>query len=156
MARGGVDVRRWGAYQGLLLVIFRLVALVRRRRGRRRALAGWTFGWREIPGALGMFALTCYGWLLFRSDSWTHAATLTGRLLAGGDLSWAVLSNVGVPVAVYAGPMLALHAAEAARGDLDAIPHAPIVARYAVYAALIYTIVLFSDFRGSEFLYFQF
>ena len=146
----------WGAYQGLLLVIFRLVALRRRRRGRRRALEGWTFGWREVPGAVGMFALTCYGWLLFRSDSWTHAVTLTGRLLAGGDLSWAVLSNVGVPVAVYAGPMLALQSLEAVRGDLDAIPNAPIVVRYAVYTALLYAIVLFSDFRGSEFLYFQF
>ena len=40
--------------------------------------------------------------------------------------------------------------------DLEAIPNAPIVARYAVYAALIYALVLFSDFRGSEFLYFQF
>jgi len=146
----------WGAYQGLLLVIFRLVALRRRRRGRRRAIEGWTFGWREVPGAVGMFALTCYGWLLFRSDSWTHAAALTGRLLAGGDLSWAVLSNVGVPVAVYAGPMLALQSVEAVRGDLEAIPNAPIVVRYAVYAALFYTLVLFSDFRGSEFLYFQF
>jgi D-alanyl-lipoteichoic acid acyltransferase DltB (MBOAT superfamily) len=146
----------WGAYQGLLLVIFRLVALVRRRRGRLRALAGWTFGWGEVPGAVGMFALTCYGWLLFRSDSWTQAVALTAGLLAGGDLSWAVLSSVGVPVAVYAGPMLALHAAEAARGDLEAIPRSPLVVRYGVYAALIYTLLLFSDFQGSEFLYFQF
>jgi hypothetical protein len=73
-----------------------------------------------------------------------------------GDLSWAVLSSVGLPVAVYAGPMLALHAVEAARGNLEAIPSAPIVVRYSVYAALIYALALFSDFRGSEFLYFQF
>ena len=146
----------WGAYQGLLLVSFRLVALLRRRRGRRPPIAAWSFGWREMPGALGMFALTCYGWLLFRSDSWAQAVTLTGRLVTGGDLSWAVLSGVGAPVAIYAGPMLVLHLAEAARGDLDAIPHAPVVIRYSVYAALIYAIALFSDFRGSEFLYFQF
>jgi D-alanyl-lipoteichoic acid acyltransferase DltB (MBOAT superfamily) len=146
----------WGAYQGLLLVIFRLVALMRRRRGRPRPLAGWTFGWREVPGAAGMFALTCYGWLLFRSESLSQAAALTGRLVTAGDASWSAVASVGIPVAVYAGPMLALHAAEAARGDLDAIPGSPLVVRYCVYAALVYTLVLFSDFRGSEFLYFQF
>jgi D-alanyl-lipoteichoic acid acyltransferase DltB (MBOAT superfamily) len=146
----------WGAYQGLLLVIFRLVSLRRRRRGRNRVLEGWTFGWAQVPGALGMFALTCYGWLLFRSESWSQAAAFSGRLLAGGDVSWEVLSSVGAPVAVYAGPMMAIHAVEAARGDLEAIPRAPLVVRYSIYAALIYALVLFSDFRGSEFLYFQF
>jgi hypothetical protein len=52
--------------------------------------------------------------------------------------------------------MMAIHAVEAARGDLEAIPRAPLVVRYSIYAALIYALVLFSDFRGSEFLYFQF
>jgi D-alanyl-lipoteichoic acid acyltransferase DltB (MBOAT superfamily) len=146
----------WGAYQGLLLVLFRLAALARRRRGGRRTLAAWRFQWKDTPGALGMFALTCYGWLLFRSESWSQAAGLTGRLLAGGGMSWAVTANVGVPLLVYAGPLLVLHLAEAARGDLDTIPRAPLVVRYCVYAALIYAIVLFSDFRGSEFIYFQF
>jgi D-alanyl-lipoteichoic acid acyltransferase DltB (MBOAT superfamily) len=146
----------WGAYQGLLLVVFRLAALLRRRRGRRGTLAAWAFAWRDVPGALGMLALTCYGWLLFRSASLSQAADLTGRLFPPGDLSWSVVTSVGLPVAVYAGPMLAVDLVEAARGDLDAIPRAPLAVRYSVYAALIYAIVLFSDFRGSEFLYFQF
>ena len=146
----------WGAYQGLLLVLFRLAALLRLGRGRHRSFAAWKFTWKDAPGALGMFALTCYGWLLFRSESWSQAAGLTGRLLAGSGMSWAVAVNMGVPLLVYAGPLLVLHLAEAARGDLDMIPRAPLVVRYSVYAALIYTIVLFSDFRGSEFLYFQF
>jgi D-alanyl-lipoteichoic acid acyltransferase DltB (MBOAT superfamily) len=146
----------WGVYQGMLLVVFRLVALLRRGRGRHRSFAAWRFAWGDAPGALGMFALTCYGWLLFRSESWSHAVDLTSRLLAGGRASWSVAANVGIPLLVYAGPLLVLHLAEAARGDLDAIPRAPLVVRYGVYAALLYTIVLFSDFRGSEFLYFQF
>ena len=146
----------WGAYQGILLVVFRLVSLRRRQRGGRRKLAGWTFGLREVPGALGMFALTCYGWLLFRSESSSQAAMLTNRLLAGDDLSWAVAVRVGVPLAVYAGPLLALHLVEAVHGDLEAIPRAPIAVRYSVYAAVVYTIALFSDFRGSEFIYFKF
>jgi D-alanyl-lipoteichoic acid acyltransferase DltB (MBOAT superfamily) len=146
----------WGAYQGLLLVLFRLAALLRRGRGRRRALAEWTFRWRDAPGALGMFALTCYGWLLFRSESWSQAAGLTGRLLTGGDAAWTVGADVGVPVLLYAGPLVLLQLAEATRGDLCAIPRLPTVVRYSVYAALIYMLVLFGDFRASEFIYVQF
>jgi hypothetical protein len=63
---------------------------------------------------------------------------------------------VGIPLLVYAGPLLVLHLAEAVRGDLDAIPRSRLVVRYSVYAALLYALVLFSDFRGNEFLYFQF
>jgi hypothetical protein len=85
-----------------------------------------------------------------------QAADLTGRLFVPGGFSWSSASDVGIQVAVYAGPMLALHLAEAARADLEAIPRAPLVIRYSVYAGLIYALVLFSDFRGSEFLYFQF
>jgi hypothetical protein len=32
----------------------------------------------------------------------------------------------------------------------------PRIARYSVYVALVYLIVLFGDFEGSEFIYFQF
>jgi hypothetical protein len=103
-----------------------------------------------------MFALTCYGWLLFRSESWSQAAGLTGRLLTGGDAAWTVGADVGVPVLLYAGPLVLLQLAEATRGDLCAIPRLPTVVRYSVYAALIYMLVLFGDFRASEFIYVQF
>ena len=39
---------------------------------------------------------------------------------------------------------------------VDAVPAWPRLARYTVYVAVIYTIVLFADFEGSDFIYFQF
>jgi alginate O-acetyltransferase complex protein AlgI len=103
-----------------------------------------------------MFALTCFGWLIFRADSCSQIVVLTGRVFTTFAPSWAVLEAVGLPILVYAGPLLVIHTAEARRGTLNVVLTWPRVARYAVYVALCYTIVLFGDFQGSEFIYFQF
>ena len=145
----------WGVYQGLLLVIFRFAASGRRRR-LRAGLTAWTLRWRDLPGVLLMFALTCFGWLIFRAGSWSQVVMLTGRVFTAFAPSWAVLEAVGLPILVYAGPLLVIHSAEARRGTLNVVLTWPRVARYAVYVALCYTIVLFGDFQGSEFIYFQF
>ncbi len=145
----------WGAYQGLLLVTFRYV-MGGRRKHRLGSQARWTFQWRDLPAAALMFGLTCYGWLIFRADSWSHVVSLTGRIFTAFAPSRAVLETGGLPLLAYAGPLLVIHTMEARRGTLDVVLEWPRVARYAVYAALVYAIVLFGDFEGSEFLYFQF
>ena len=145
----------WGAYQGALLVVFRLLA-IRKRKTRRPPIGGWVFEWRHVPAMLMMFALTCYGWLIFRADSWAHVVLLTSRLFTAVQPSRAVLRTAGLPLLLYAGPLLAIHVAEARRGRLDVVPGWPRVARYSVCVAIVYAIVLFGDFQGSDFIYFQF
>ena len=103
-----------------------------------------------------MFALTCYGWLIFRADSLAQAVLLTGRVFTAFDPSWAVLRAVGLPLLLHAGPLLVIHTAEARAGSLDTVAGWPRLARYSVYVAIVYTIVLFGDFEGSDFIYFQF
>ena len=63
---------------------------------------------------------------------------------------------MGLPLLVYGGPLIVIHGAEARRGSLDTLAAWPRIVRYAVYVALLYTIVLFGDFQGSDFIYFQF
>ncbi|MGE5198958.1 MAG: MBOAT family O-acyltransferase [Rhodospirillaceae bacterium] len=145
----------WGAYQGALLVAFRFVAL-RKRKKHRPPISGWAFEWRHLPSVLLMFALTCYGWLIFRADSGAQAVAFTRRILTAFDPSWAVVEAVGWPLILYAGPLLAIHAAEARHGSLETVPGWPRAARYSVYVAIVYAIVLFGDFEGSDFIYFQF
>jgi hypothetical protein len=53
-------------------------------------------------------------------------------------------------------PLLVVHAWEARRGDLLALIEVPRVWRYSLYAAVFYLTLLFGDFGGSEFIYFQF
>ena len=53
-------------------------------------------------------------------------------------------------------PLLAVHAAEAYYDDVLAVPRLPAAVRYSVYAAALYLLVLFGNFGGAEFIYFQF
>ncbi len=143
----------WGVYQGVLLVAFVLVAggrPSRKRHGRKLP------GWATLLGAFGMFHLTCYGWLIFRAKSIAQVGDLTAALVTRFDPSVAALSACGVPLLLYAGPLLAVHAFEAAHDDLAVVFRWPLLVRYSVYAAMIYLIVLFGDFAGAQFIYFQF
>jgi alginate O-acetyltransferase complex protein AlgI len=142
----------WGFYQGLVLVVGRWI----------EQLAGRA-GWKEHDGltptrfVLGvvMFHVVCYGWLIFRAGSMAQIGGLTHALFfdwrAGpqaGPYAWALLS--------YALPLLVVHAWEVWQGDLLALLQAPRVWRYSLYAAVFYLTLLFGDFGGSEFIYFQF
>ena len=143
----------WGIYQGALLVVYRYA-------GERWVSTSWRAsleqsGWRVV-GWFVMFHLTCYGWLIFRADSAGTIARLSRALVN----SWPGPSPHAIDLAsqllFYAGPLAALHAWEAWKGDLDAIPRLPLVARYATFVGLAFLTLLFGEFGGSQFIYFQF
>jgi D-alanyl-lipoteichoic acid acyltransferase DltB (MBOAT superfamily) len=143
----------WGAYQGVVLVVHRLAS-------------GWLAGARAVttrvgrlPGAvtaLLMFHVTCYGWLIFRARSVDQIADFSWRVVAGFTTSADTWSTYTWPLIAYVTPFLALHAYEYLRNDLYAVARLPMAARYAVYAAMFYLILLFGDFGGTQFIYFQF
>jgi D-alanyl-lipoteichoic acid acyltransferase DltB (MBOAT superfamily) len=149
----------WGAYQGALLVAFLAAQQWRRRRKRGRAAAAGGTGLlsaRTALGAVGMFHLTCFGWLIFRANSAGQIGDLTWTLFAGFAPGTAALLTFGVPLLAYTAPLLVVQAIEARKDDLTAVLSLPVAARYSVYAAIIYLTVLFGDFAGSQFIYFQF
>ncbi len=149
----------WGAYQGTLLVAF-LAAQQWRRRGKRGrvATAGRTGSLRTatVVGAFGMFHLTCFGWLIFRADSAGQIGGLAWTLFTGFAPGAAALRMFGVPLLAYTAPLLVVQAIEARKDDLAAVLSLPAAVRYSVYAAIFYLTVLFGDFAGSQFIYFQF
>ena len=53
-------------------------------------------------------------------------------------------------------PLLLVHACEAYYDDVLAVPRLPRLVRYSVYAATFYLTMLFGNFGGAEFIYFQF
>ncbi len=143
----------WGIYQGALLVIYRYA-------GERWGLARSpspidSIGWR-VAGWFVMFHLTCYGWLIFRSDSAASIGKLSKALVAGWLTPSSHAADYAQQLVFYAGPLAALHAWEAWKRDLDAIPRLPLFVRYATFVALAYLTVLFGEFGGSQFIYFQF
>ena len=148
----------WGAYQGVLLVAFLAAQQWRRRRKRGRAEASRTGSPSAATalGAVGMFHLTCFGWLIFRANSAAQIGDLAWTLVADFAPGTAALRTFGIPILAYTAPLLVVQAIEARKDDLAAVLSLPVAVRYSVYVALIYLTILFGDFAGSQFIYFQF
>ena len=140
----------WGVYQGALLVIYRWA-------GERWQGAHWMSALETPAGRLlgwaVMFHLTCYGWLIFRADSAAAIARMTRGL---GDWTGPAPATLGLELLFYVTPLLAVHGWEAWKQDLNAVPSLPLVARYAAFVGLAYLTLLFGEFGGSQFIYFQF
>ncbi|HYT65045.1 MAG TPA: MBOAT family protein [Vicinamibacterales bacterium] len=136
----------WGLYQSVLLVLYRpfepaFAVLARPAR---------TFAW------LVMFHLTCFGWLIFRAPSLAKVGELTTSLFTRLAPSSIDITGLLVPLLLYTTPLLAVHLREAREDDVLVVPRLRIGVRYAVYAATLYLILLFGNFGGSDFIYFQF
>ena len=101
-----------------------------------------------------MFHLTCYGWLIFRAPSMGKLRELTHALFLGFQPATVDVTGMLVPLLLYTTPLLVVHLTEAWIAE---VPRLRIVGvRYAIYVATLYLIVLFGNFGGSDFIYFQF
>jgi hypothetical protein len=143
----------WGAYQGLVLVIGRALTLTATRLNLVLA-AG--VNWKRVLLGVVMFHVTCYGWLIFRASSVRQVVAFTALLARDlrpgvntvGSLLWPFLQIVT--------PLLVVQIYQARKGSELAVLHLPAPVRYAVVGAVCYLILLFADFEGAQFIYFQF
>jgi alginate O-acetyltransferase complex protein AlgI len=142
----------WGGYHGVLLIAYRAADRV-------PALHRWLAG----QGALAritswavMFHLTCAGWLIFRARSARQIAEMSASLLTRFAPSSVNVEAILVPLVMYTTPLLLVHACEAIYDDLMIVPRLPAGVRYSLYAATFYLTMLFGNFGGAEFIYFQF
>lgn len=142
----------WGFYHGTLLILYRSAE---RPRLPGRPIAGSRAIARIAAWAV-MFHLTCYGWLIFRSRSAAQIGDLTSSLLTGFAPAAVDVPGLLVPLALYTTPLLLVHGAEAWFDDVLVVPKLTAWIRYSVYAAVLYLTLLFGNFGGSEFIYFQF
>jgi D-alanyl-lipoteichoic acid acyltransferase DltB (MBOAT superfamily) len=143
----------WGLYQGWVLVVARVIdrwssrlgLVIREGVNLPRLLAGFV-----------MFQVTCYGWLIFRAESMDQLGRFSHLLLS--DFRWtaATTDSLFVPFLQVVVPLLAMHVYQAGRGAEDAPAAWSPPARYALYGAVGYAILLWGDFAGAQFIYFQF
>jgi hypothetical protein len=102
------------------------------------------------------FLLTCYGWILFRAHSLAQIADLTGILVRDfGNLRLTVplppeASLVGLPV------LFAIELAEFAGGGKSLRDLLPVPMWTAVYAVMIFALVLGAGAASPQFVYFTF
>jgi alginate O-acetyltransferase complex protein AlgI len=142
----------WGAYHGVLLIVYRLGESPRKAREltfeTRRDFRFWL-------SVLVFFHLVCFGWLLFRVEDLAQAGRLLGALVSGpffDSLSLSLLKMVaaaGVPLALF---QIYQYYRRSAEPWLNWSP----VVRAVFYVILFYGIVIFGAPEVNEFIYFQF
>ncbi|HMV67444.1 MAG TPA: MBOAT family O-acyltransferase [Myxococcota bacterium] len=140
----------WGGYHATLLTAYRLLKPLVPAAIRASRLAG--------PASIGlMYALTCYGWLLFRETHLDRLVYYHTSLSVLGTPDQRVAALVlAVTVAMVAAPLaLALWAERAVRPRLEGTPWllAAQTTLWAVYSVLIVSLVRTGD---NDFIYFQF
>jgi alginate O-acetyltransferase complex protein AlgI len=137
----------WGLYQGAMLVIYR--ALMPLPHGSYR-------GWMRVALGLVMFHVTCFGWLVFRAESVHQLANFTTLLFTNLRPGANTLEALVVPFVQVVAPLLVVQVYQARKGTELAVLQLPLPVRYALYGAVFYLVLLFGDFEGAQFIYFQF
>jgi D-alanyl-lipoteichoic acid acyltransferase DltB (MBOAT superfamily) len=143
----------WGAYQGLVLVVYRSVMDWGRRMGWRVA-AG--FGAVRLLLGVVMFHVTCAGWLIFRARSVHQIGRFAWRVLTDLRPSPDTFDSLLVPLVSLTLPLVLLQIYQARKGLELAVLALPGPVRYALASTLFYLVLLFGDFQGAQFIYFQF
>jgi D-alanyl-lipoteichoic acid acyltransferase DltB (MBOAT superfamily) len=142
----------WGIYHGVLLIAYRAAE---RWDGFRRLVSG-SHPLARLTSWAVMFHLTCYGWLIFRARSAAQIRDLSSSLIANFAPATVNVDGLLVPLLLYTTPLLAVHACEAWFDDGLVVPRLPVGVRYFIYTATCYLTLLFGNFGGAEFIYFQF
>jgi D-alanyl-lipoteichoic acid acyltransferase DltB (MBOAT superfamily) len=142
----------WGAYHGILLVIYRLFSSFTEKRP--FVLKGvWQARlWRLLKIIL-FFHLVCFGWLLFRAKSITQVIDMLKALFTNFDM----LSGIGLKAFLSCVWLLLLVEYFAYRKkNTDVLYSFPVWARSIVYVIMYLSLFIYGASDGREFIYFQF
>ncbi|GJM21867.1 MAG: O-acyltransferase [Planctomycetota bacterium] len=141
----------WGAYQGALLIVHRLLEPTLARLAPSGAW-GQRLWW--LLRVFVMFQLACVGWMIFRADNLSHLGALLDGLFSAFD--WASITPWRRAFAVLVGPLAIFQLIQAARRDQETILRWPVPVRALVYTLIFFGIVLLGEDHGGAFIYFQF
>jgi len=143
----------WGVYQGAILVVDHQIGQLGRR-----------LGWSLPKGltasrvllVLVMFHVTAFGMMIFRAPTLAVCWQMVTLALTDPHVSPTTWRELVVPFLMFVTPLLAVHLYQFAKGNELAVRQLPLVTRYAVYGMVLYLTLLFGDFEGAQFIYFQF
>ncbi len=144
----------WGAYQGLLLIAFRLFS---RGSSDHRAMRAPLHGWWFWLKACAYFQLTCYGWLIFRASSMSRVRELTRNLIDFSRWKWdAVDVAVSYQLIVLVLPLVIFQIYQYYRNDMEPWIRWRPATQMFLFLALFYVTILCGATEQNEFIYFQF
>jgi len=140
----------WGAYHGLLLVLYRLLD---RDPEHEDPWSGRYARPRVLAKMALMFAFTVVGWVLFRAKS---AAQAFGMLARMGVATSASTAATAATLACFVLPLVAFQVAQYRANDLLVLTRARPWMVGAAYGVMLAVIAVFGVRESVEFIYFQF
>ena len=140
----------WGAYHGCLLIMYRMVS--RSALGQHQQHELGLFG--KSLSIIGMFHLTCFGWLLFRAQSVDQVTDFVHLIATQFSQDPAALRLLGALLG-YASILVVIQMIQYTRHSALILRHASLPVRGVVYGVLFYLMVLHGGVSDS-FIYFQF
>ena len=149
----------WGFYQGAALCVYRIWHQFKDQKAVQAATgtcrSAQNVALRFLTGVI-FFAITCYGWLLFRAHSLTQISHFSAILISDiGNLNY----GGGSPRLSAVLGICLLSAMEVAQfwsGDTHYYQRLPVPARGFLIAALITMILMGMSNEPAQFIYFQF
>ena len=143
----------WGAYQGFLLMVFRMFSRDSSTIADRVPRRGPLF-WVKV---VAYFQLTCYGWLIFRAKGMTTVRDLTLSILDIGNYRWEAIGLANCyKLCILVVPLVVFQVYQYYKNEMEPWSRWPMLMQAIFYFVLFYLIVLFGAPQQSAFIYFQF
>ena len=140
----------WGVYQGLLLIIYRLLSPILKK---IELPSGSLL--KKIVGVLkifGFFQLTCLGWLIFRARSIPQVIEMFRSIF----VNFHIARGIGLKfIALHILLLVIIQFIQYWKKDLMALYRWPTPALAGVHALMLY-LMLWGGTTGHAFIYFQF
>ncbi len=155
----------WGVYQGALLCGHRLLtgrqpelatmqdAIEHRHRRPFHAMRRVALDTSKI---LFFFIFVCYGWLLFRANSFGQIVGFSQTMFGVGPTVPSVMPRPVLPAVVGLGMLVFLQIADYRSGRSESFRFWPRPAQGALYASMIFVLAMGTSNAPVQFIYFQF
>lgn len=140
----------WGAFHGLILIIYRLVNQYRKDRAASKNMISIL---SLVSQMSLMFALTVIGWIIFRSGSVEQIIYFLSNLGLTISANTASFAYIFI---FFSFPLAIIQILQYVTGDLEAIMNLKFWWRVPILSAMIVWILVFSVRESTEFIYFQF
>ncbi len=146
----------WGMFEGMLLILDHLTLGRRFAPLRPNRVPGFAYLIRRMPQIAAFFYIHLIAAILFRSGTWERAETMLSVYFTdignfAFDMKTPTLSAVAGLIL-----LISMEAVEYAKNKLEIVREAPVFIKSAVYAAIIWIIVMGTANETKQFVYFQF
>jgi D-alanyl-lipoteichoic acid acyltransferase DltB (MBOAT superfamily) len=149
----------WGAYQGSILCIYRLLGIGVRRAGQEEINITVMQRFLGMLNMMFFFGVTCYGWLLFRAVSFEQIIHFTGQLFTDFGTAGSLSMTMRKPTLAGMIGVLVLIIYELTEYNLKDTcfyRRFPVPIRAGLYALMLFVILMGTSNAPVQFIYFQF